>query len=165
MTWVRWLVAFWCVCVAAAAASCTTKSRPSQLVPLTRMPAHPLAFRIFRLRNGPGRVCRTRILDAEYRNANTHESIAALTVSTHLAGATAFWLARVVGRAMLLGARCHPRGTGAQDRGSGQWCANRSGRHHDMRHGRRKQGVALSTTGTRARRAEADLDARGVPYH
>lgn len=82
---VRWRVIFCCLCVALAVASCAKAAPSSQAVRVTGMPAKPLAFAEY------GHVCRTRIAGAEYRSAHSASS-AVLTVSTDLAGATAFWL-------------------------------------------------------------------------
>lgn len=79
-----------CLVVVAAATSCAS-GRASQMVPLTRMPPHPLSFGEYRL-HGDGRVCRTRILGAEYSGASKHPRSAVLVVSTNVGGATAFWL-------------------------------------------------------------------------
>jgi hypothetical protein len=124
---VRWRVTFCCLCVALAAASCAEAAPSSQAVPVTSMPAKPLAFAEY------GHVCRTRISGAEYRGAHSASS-AVLTVSTDLAGATAFWLpgaqgtpCRSVGTAIPAAAarrlavlvnKAQPLGTGAGGCGS-----------------------------------------------
>jgi hypothetical protein len=101
MTGVRARLIVCCLGLVAAGAGCASNSvphahlqatevRPSQAVPQTRMPARPLAFGQYQVQGS--RICRTRVLGAEYRDSQTHQSTAVPAVSTDLVGATAFWL-------------------------------------------------------------------------
>jgi hypothetical protein len=101
MTEVRTRLIVCCLGLVAAGAACASNSVPrahlqptevrsSQAVALTRVPARPLAFGEYLVQGS--RICRTRVIGAEYRDSQTHPSPAVPVVSTDLVGATAFWL-------------------------------------------------------------------------